>query len=196
MNTIHDFARGILLLRVLQQKIPAKSFLALFVSFIGVYFISSQGKPFNPGDSDLLGVILAAGSSIFWALYFIMNMRDSRQEGVKLLLNFSFATLYILILLLASGKLGSFSSKGIWTGVYIGIFEMGLTFFLWLKALNLAKSSDKIANLVFLAPFLSLIFITIILKEHIHYTTFVGLFLIIGSIVVQRAKGKEQEVRE
>ncbi len=66
---------------------------------------------------------------------------------------------------------------------------MGLTFFLWLKALNLAKSSDKIANLVFLAPFLSLIFITIILKEHIHYTTFIGLVIIIGSIIFQRSKG-------
>ena len=189
LNMIWPIVLVFLSVPLLKQKIPAKSFLALIVSFIGVYFISSQGKPLNPGDSDLLGVIFAAGSSIFWALYFIMNMRDSRQESVKLLLNFSFATLYILILLLASGKLGSFSSKGIWTGVYIGIFEMGLTFFLWLKALNLAKSSDKIANLVFLAPFLSLIFITIILKEHIHYTTFIGLVIIIGSIIFQRSKG-------
>ncbi|MDX2414258.1 MAG: hypothetical protein QNK33_03620, partial [Bacteroidales bacterium] len=60
------------------------------------------------------------------------------------------------------------------------------------KALNLAKSSDKIANLVFLAPFLSLIFITIILKEHIHYTTYLGLIIIIGSIVFQRQRTKDE----
>jgi len=191
LNMIWPIVLVFLSVPLLKQKIPARSFLALFVSLIGVYIISSQGQPFNPGKSDLVGVILAAGSSIFWALYFIMNMRDSRQESTKLLLNFSFATIYILIFLVAKGETMAFSTKGLFAGIYVGLFEMGITFFLWLKALKMAASSDRIANLVFFAPFLSLIFISIILEEHIHYTTFIGLVLIIGSIVFQRAGSKE-----
>lgn len=190
LNMIWPIVLVFLSVPFLKQKIPSKSFLALFISLIGVYFISSQGQPFNPGKSDLLGLILAAGSSIFWALYFIMNMRDPRQESAKLLLNFCFATIYIVIYLIARGETLTFSTKGILTGIYVGVFEMGITFFLWLKALSLAKSSDKIANLVFFAPFLSLIFISIILKEHIHYTTFIGLAIIIGSIVFQRQRSR------
>ena len=41
------------------------------------------------------------------------------------------------------------------------MFEMGITFFFWLKALQLAKTTDKVSNLVYLAPFLSLFLYTL-----------------------------------
>jgi hypothetical protein len=46
-----------------KQKIQKKSFIALFISFVGVYIISSQGKLFSHGNSNLTGVLLATGSS-------------------------------------------------------------------------------------------------------------------------------------
>lgn len=175
---------------ILKQKIPARSFAALFISFAGVYLVSSQGQPFNPGKSDWVGVILATGSSVFWALYFIINLKDKRDEANKLLLNFIISTFYIGIYLGLTGGFGPVSTRGLLAGIYTGIFEMGLTFYLWLKALRLAETSDKISNLVFLAPFLSLVFISIFLGEHIYFTTFAGLVLIVGGIIYQRA-GKE-----
>ena len=159
--------------------------MALFISFTGVYLISSQGKPFAPGESDPVGVVLATGSSILWALYFILNVRDKRKSEVKLFVNFFFATVYILVYLLLRGDLSGFTLKGIALGIYIGIFEMGLTFFLWLRALSLAERSDRISNLVFFAPFLSLLFISIFLGEKIHYTTLAGLIILIFSLLYQ-----------
>ncbi len=81
---------------LLKQKIERKSFFALFISFAGVYLISSQGHPFRVGRSDPAGVLLATGSSVFWALYFILNVRDKRDDAVKLFLNFLFGSLYLL----------------------------------------------------------------------------------------------------
>ncbi len=186
LNMIWPIVLVFLSVPMLKQKIPARSFLALFISFAGVYLVSSQGQPFNPGKSDWLGVLLAAGSSLFWALYFILNLKDKRDESNKLLLNFFISTIYIAIYLVFTGGFEAISTKGLLAGVYTGIFEMGLTFYLWLKALRLAESSDKISNLVFLAPFLSLVFISIFLGEHIYLTTFLGLLLIVGGIVYQR----------
>lgn len=185
LNMIWPIVLVFLSVPLLRQKIPGRSFLALFISFIGVYIISSQGKPFSPGESNLIGILLACGSSIFWALYFILNVRDKRKDEVKLLLNFFFASLYIIIFLLASGGFNNITMKGLSLGIYVGIFEMGLTFFLWLKALRLSSRSDLVSNLVFLAPFLSLVFISLILKEHIHYTTIIGLVIIVSSILYQ-----------
>ncbi len=54
-----------------------------------------------------------------------------------------------------------------------------------MKALELTTSNDKISNLVFLSPFFALIFINLILKESIFYTTIIGLFFIIIGIFVQ-----------
>jgi len=186
LNMIWPIVLVFLSVPMLKQRIPARSFLALFISFAGVYLVSSQGQPLHPGKSDLTGVVLAAGSSIFWAMYFILNLKDKRDESNKLLMNFLISTIYIALYLIATGGFGYISIKGLLAGVYTGIFEMGLTFYIWLKALKLAETSDKISNLVFLAPFISLIFISIFLGEHIYFTTFIGLVIIIAGIIYQK----------
>lgn len=185
LNMIWPIVLVFLSVPLLKQKIAPKSFIALFISFAGVYLISSQGEPLHPGKSDPLGIILAAGSSIFWALYFILSLKDSRSESVKLFLNFFMASIFISVYLLLTDGYEGFTLKGIGAAVYTGIFEMSIPFLLWLKALRFAKSIDKISNLVFLAPFLSLIFINSILGENIHYTTLIGLIIIILGIIYQ-----------
>jgi drug/metabolite transporter (DMT)-like permease len=176
---------------LLKQKIPAKSFVALFISFTGVYIISSQGHPFQPGKSDTTGVLLATGSSVFWALYFIFNLKDKRDEAVKLFTNFLFASVYLLITLALAGERSTVVSfKGAAASVYVGIFEMGITFYFWLRALQLASTSDKVSNLVYLAPFLSLVFVHFIIKEPVFYTTPAGLLLIISGIFIQNMRSK------
>jgi drug/metabolite transporter (DMT)-like permease len=82
------------------------------------------------------------------------------------------------------------SFKGAGASVYVGIFEMGITFFFWLKALQLAPTSDKVSNLVYFAPFLSLLFVHFILKETVYLTTPAGLLLIISGILVQNWRSK------
>jgi drug/metabolite transporter (DMT)-like permease len=189
LNMIWPIILVFLSVPVLKQKIPARSFVALFISFAGVYVISSQGSVLSPGKSNPVGVLLATGSSIFWAFYFIMNVKDRREESVKLFLNFFFGSVYLIITLFVTGKFDDgFSLKGIAASIYIGLFEMGITFLLWLKALQMAPSTDKVSNLVYLAPFLSLILVHFILGEHVFYTTMAGLLLIIFSILVQNRK--------
>ena len=186
LNMIWPIILVFLSVPVLKQKIPAKSFAALFISFAGVYIISSQGQPLHPGKSDTAGVLLATGSSVFWAMYFIFNMKDKRDESVKLFTNFLFASVYLLFAILIFGDpRPAISFKGAAASVYVGIFEMGITFFFWLKALRLAITSDKVSNLVYLAPFLSLVFVHFIIKEPVYYTTPAGLLLIIAGIIIQ-----------
>jgi drug/metabolite transporter (DMT)-like permease len=191
LNMIWPIILVFLSVPVLKQRIPAKSFVALFISFVGVYIISSQGHPLQPGKSDTTGVLLATGSSVFWALYFIFNMKDKRDESVKLFTNFMFASVYLLIafLIFRNPDYG-ISPKGIGASVYVGIFEMGITFYMWLRALQLAVTSDKISNLVYLAPFLSLVFVHFIIKEPVYYTTPAGLLLIISGIFIQNRRSK------
>lgn len=176
---------------LLGQKIKRKSFLALFISFVGVYVISSQGKLLQSGNANLTGVLLASCSSVFWAFYFILNVRDKRDEAVKLLLNFLFGTVYLIIAMIITGNWQSdIGLKGILSSVYIGVFEMGITFFFWLKALQMADTTDKVSNLVYLAPFFSLVFLHFIINEPVYYTTPIGLLLIIFGIFVQSYKTK------
>jgi drug/metabolite transporter (DMT)-like permease len=173
---------------LLRQKIAVRSFLALFISFAGVYLVSSQGKPFRFEIDEPLGIILAAGSSIIWSLYWILNVRDSRNEVQKLLLSFLFAAIYISILFPFITDFKNIDLTGTLIAVYAGLFEMGITFLLWLKALHLTATTDKISNLVYLAPFFSLILIHIFVGESIFWTTVAGLCLIVGGILVEKIR--------
>jgi drug/metabolite transporter (DMT)-like permease len=187
LNMIWPIILVFLSVPILGQKIKTRSFIALFISFAGVFIISSQGNLFGRSHSDMRGVLLATGSSVFWAFYFILNVRDKRDEAVKLFLNFIFGSVYLIIALLVTGNFdfGSFSLIGVSGSIYIGIFEMGLTFWLWLKALQMAETTDKVSNLVYIAPFISLIFVHFILHEPVYYTTPAGLLLIISGIWLQ-----------
>lgn len=190
LNMIWPIILVFLSIPLLGQKIKSKSFIALFISFAGVFIISSQGSLFGHGHSDIRGVLLATGSAIFWAFYFILNVKDQRDESVKLFLNFLFGSVYLIITMAVTDNwlTGGYAVSGVVAAVYTGIFEMGITFFFWLKALKLAASTDKVSNLVYLAPFLSLIFIHFILHEPVYYTTPVGLLFIITGIWVQNRK--------
>lgn len=189
LNMIWPIILVFLSVPILKQKIPSRSYIALLISFAGVFIISSQGSLFSTGRSDLTGVLLATGSSVFWAFYFIMNVKDRRDEGIKLFLNFLFGSAYLVVTLLILGiETYQITIKGAFASVYVGLFEMGITFFFWLRALQTAPSTDRISNLVYLAPFLSLIFVHLILKEPVFYTTPAGLLLIITGILIQNRK--------
>ena len=171
---------------LLKQKITLKSIVAVFVSFAGVFVISTQGKIFGFRFSSPAGVLLALGSTVIWALFWIYNLRDRRDETAKLFVSFAFGTVFVFITFLFFGRLEVPNFKGVIGGVYVGLFEMGITFMVWLKALRLSRTTAHVANLIYLTPFFSLVVIYFVVGEEILVSTVVGLFLIVGGIILQK----------
>ena len=176
---------------LLGQKLRLMSIVAILISFSGVFLISSEGNLQDINPSSTLGIILAVGSSVIWALFWIFNVKDTRNEVIKLFMNFLFGLLFISIAMIIFTEARIINLKGLLSAAYLGLFEMGITFVLWLKAMQFTESNDKISNLVYLSPFVSLIFIHFILGENIFYTTIAGLILIISGIVIQQYSGKK-----
>ncbi len=185
LNYIWPITLVLLSIPLLKQKIKWVSIIAIFISFFGIIIISTEGKLTSLEFREPLGVFLAVISSIFWALYWIYNIKDKRDEVVKLLFNFLFGTIYIFIVVIFYSDF-HLSMKGLVGAIYIGLFEMGLTFFLWLKALKLSGNTARVSNLVYLSPFISLIIIRNVVGEKILVATVIGLAFIIGGIVIQR----------
>ncbi len=171
---------------ILKQKINYKSIVALFISFFGIVIISTQGHIFKMEFSSPQGVFLALISAVFWALYWIMNMKDERDEVSKLFLNFCFGLVYVFLVVIIWEKIKLPSIEGIAGSIYIGLFEMGITYILWLKALSLSSNTAKVSNLVYLSPFIALLIIRLTVKENILLSTFIGLVFIIGGIILQK----------
>ncbi len=170
----------------LGQKLQLESLATLLMGFIGVYLIASQGQPWPMKPAQPLGVILAVGSSVIWASYWIINTKSVLDISLNLFLNFSTGWLLTVPLLFLIPTPVNIPFIGWAAAIYSGIFEMGITFIVWLMALKLADRSDTISNFVFLSPFMSLFFIHLILHEQIFLTTLLGLGLIIGAIFIDK----------
>ena len=188
LNMIWPIVLVFLSVPFLKSKVSLRSYAALLISFAGVYFIATAGKPFEFNISSPIGVVLCLSSSLVWSFFWIFNMRSKMDEVLKLLLNFFFAIMYLFLIISIFSDFKTPSVEGILSGIYIGAFEMGFGFYFWLKALQLSESPDKITNLVYLAPFLSLIFIHFIVGETIYITTIAGLFLIVSGIIFQKLR--------
>ncbi|MCB2204062.1 DMT family transporter [bacterium] len=171
---------------LLRQPLRARSVVALLVSFSGVAVISLRGNMQNLHISNVEGVSLAVGSSLIWSLYWIFTMKSKTDALLKLAVNFLFGSLYVTVLAVATGAVWDLSTGGVLGSVYVGLFEMGVTFMLWMRALEMSSSTARIGNLVFLSPFLSLIIIHFVVGEEIYSSTPVGLLLIVSGIVLQK----------
>lgn len=180
----------------LKQKLKWFDVIALIISFIGVATISLQGDmTFSSDKRSMLGILLATGSAIIWASFWIFNVKDKREEIEKIFLNFVFGALFVSIWLLFTNGFPSFSSSW-YPAIYVGLTEMAIAFVCWLFAMKYSHNNSRIGNMVFLSPFLGLFFIHLILKEQIYSSTFIGLSLIIGGILFQQiiaAYGKKGE---
>lgn len=176
----------ILSIPLLKQRIGFRSVTAVIISYFGVVIIATRGDIAGLRIFNATGIFLALGSAIIWALFWIFNIKDQRDEVVKLFLNFLIGFVFILGYLLIFDHIAVPSPVGMLGAGYIGLFEMGITFVLWLKALRLSRTTAQITNLIYLTPFLALIFINIIVGERILISTTIGLAFIVSGIILQR----------
>ena len=173
---------------VLGHRLGWRNAIAGLICYSGVVVISTGGQFTGLHGVSGLGVALALFSTLIWAAYWLGNARSDLDPVAGLFLSFLFALPCVLAVTVIFSDL-NFDGRG-WLGAaYVGAVEMGFTFAAWLTAMRLTTSTARIANLIFLSPFLSLILIHFVLGEHVAAATFVGLVLIVAGLWVQ-GRGK------
>ena len=190
LNMVWPIVLVLLAVPILRQKISWLSLGAMLLSFSGVVLVSMMGGTGSENPQNRLGISLALSTSVVWALYFLYNTRDKQDPVSRLFLNFAFASLFLLLAGLFRDQSFPNSVEGWYAALYVGVFEMGITFVLWLMAIRLAPKSDRISNLVYMAPFLNLLFASQVLGEKIYLTTVGGIILLVAGIVIQNITGK------
>jgi drug/metabolite transporter (DMT)-like permease len=175
----------------LKQKATFLNYAGILISFGGAVLITLGGRSVLPGETNIYGVLLAFLSAFVWAIFWTLNLKDERPESVKLFFDFLFGTVYISAVFFFTRSFVHINPKGILPAVYVGIFEMGITYFLFIKAIKISNSSAKISNFAYLSPFLSLIFISAVLRERILFSTIIGLSLIIFGIIIGNSAKSE-----
>ena len=171
---------------LLGHKVTARDSVAIALCYGGVIVIVF-GTQLLTGTVHWQGVILALLSTLIWAAYWLLNVRDTRSSLVKLFQSFTLALPVLWLLTWVFDSFEPLYSLTSWFYIgYIGIFEMGLAFIFWQMALAKASRVSKISTLIFLSPVISLFIIDWFLGETILWTTPVALSMIIGGILYQQ----------
>ncbi|MGI2191407.1 DMT family transporter [Shewanella baltica] len=171
---------------LLKQHLRKSDIAAALIAYTGVFIIATGGDISGFSFDSPLGIGLALTSTLLWCLYWIVNTKDQGDPVVSLLLSFLIGLPFIAVTLVLTDTLPSFSLKAIFAGVYVGLFEMGITFVLWLMALKTATRTANISTMVFLSPVMSIGFITWILQETIAMATYLGLAFILSGMMLQQ----------
>jgi len=191
LNYTWAITLSILAVPFLGQKLTKKDAVAIFLAYSGALVIATKGDFLALNFTNPFGVFLALLSTLLWAMYWILNAKNSGDAIVSLLLGFLLALPAIII---ATPILSDFNMPD-WQGwvgaIYIGLFEMGFAFVAWLTALRYAENTAKISNLIFISPFVSLVLLSVIIDEPIFPATIVGLVFIVTGLLIQQIKKAE-----
>jgi drug/metabolite transporter (DMT)-like permease len=174
---------------LLRQRLSSGALLAACISYVGIVVIATRGAPLSLDFAQPLGVGLALLSTLLWSLYWVINTRLSLDPEVNLFLNFSGALPLLLALLWLSDTPFPTVWQGWAGGLYVGLFEMGIAFVLWMGAMKATTSTLRISSLIFLSPPLSLLLIWVIAGEPVQAYTLFGLALILIGLWLQRRAG-------
>jgi|WetSurMetagenome_2_1015567.scaffolds.fasta_scaffold01298_11 drug/metabolite transporter (DMT)-like permease len=175
---------------LLGRRLRLRNAAGMAVSFGGVAVLAFAGNPAGGSGPAVGGILLALLSTVLWALYWLLNMRDRCEPVARLFWNFAWGVAYLLAWGIATGEAGlpadlsSAAAGCAWTG----LFEMGLTYVIWMKALSLAESPAEVGGLVYLTPFASLAWIALLTGEGIGIATLAGLALVLSGLRLGRGE--------
>jgi len=174
---------AVLAVPVLGQRLSRRTFAGILISYLGVVILVIT-TPGEAGQIDALGIALALVSTLLWAGYWLLNARSRAQPASIMFWSFSMALPLIAAICWYGPGLPNMNATALGYAIWIGAIEMGITFLLWQRALQRARSSAKIAQLIFIAPFLSLLLIHLLLDEAISLWALPALVIIVSGLVV------------
>lgn len=171
---------------LLRHKITRRDAGAAAICYVGAVVVCTGGGALPQEAIDRVGIGLALGSTVLWSLYWIAKTRDPLDPVASLFLSFLFSLPFVAAIAWIYSDPLRTDLQGVLGAVYVGLFEMGITYVFWLLALRYAESASRVSTLIFLTPFVSLIFLHFVADEPIAPATFIGLALIAAGLLGQR----------
>lgn len=189
LNYTWAIVLALLAVPLLGQRLAGRALLGIAVSYGGALLLIVGATASPLGKPDPWGLVLIFASTLLWALYWIMNTRTRSDPLTLLAASFAIAAILLSAVLSLLSAWPPLTRETVGYAVWIGALEMGLTFLLWQRALRLTAQVGRIGQLIFLAPFLSLVPIALVLGETIQPSSLLGLTIIVLGLLVTGQPG-------
>jgi drug/metabolite transporter (DMT)-like permease len=184
LNYVWPLFAMLLAVPLLKERLRLSALGAALLAFVGVVIVVTQGDPFAHPPSSMLGIGLMIVSGVSYALYSLIGKRMTIDPVVAVFLHCLYAAPMFLVAAHFLGARADITLFGWLTLLYLGPVTIGLAYLLWLTALR-SLETRVAGTLIYLAPFVSLVFIALLVGEPIHPASWAGLILIIAGAAWQ-----------
>ncbi len=174
---------------ILKEKLTAKKLIAIFISFFGVIVV--VGGDINDLNGRMLfGVLCCILGAVSYGIFTALNQKMNYNKSMTLMVSYFATFIFTTLVNLINGDIFVPATNQIFGFVWNGIFTVAIANTFWIMALENGKT-EKVSNLAYITPFLSLVWTYLFLNEAIKLNSLVGLIIIILGILIQ-LKEKEK----
>lgn len=172
---------------ILKEQFSAKKLAAIILSFIGVYVVATKGDVLAFSFSNLTGDLLALSAAVCYGLFSVLGKKQKYDVYLSMFFYYISGFVLIAITVLIFSSIPALSLYEFLGLLWLGAFTSGVSYVFWFMALKHGDTA-KMSNFIFLTPFVSLVYIYLLLGETILISSIVGLLLIVAGIVIQSYK--------
>jgi len=194
----------LLSLVIFKEKLSKNKVIGFTIASFGAFLLITGGNigVLQPNSPNFLGYILALLAPLMWSFYTIaikkVKQFDSSRTDFQNLKNISiFGVIEFFILIIIAGQLNIFLNNLLniivfLCALYLGLGAFVIGYYIWSYSLKKLRSSS-VASFLYLQPF-----ITLILSITFQRNDVIGLWNIIGGLIVMVAlviiNYKKQEI--
>ena len=187
LNYTWAITPAILSVPILKESLTIRTAIGIGVSYLGVTVLLYSSNSQASENITPLGIFLAILSTLFWASYWLISKKSHSDPLSMMFVAFSTALPFSLGVCLQGPGLPELNTPHLLSGLWVGLIEMGLTYLLWQRAISRSANTARIGQLIFLSPFISLVFIYFFLDEKISFTVILSLSIIVlGTWITQK----------
>jgi drug/metabolite transporter (DMT)-like permease len=165
---------------IFREKSGWWAIVCVLLGFGGVCLLVISGG--SLGDVRLsTGVAVALGTAFSFALFCVLIKHASFSITAGMFLFNLFGLLFLLALLPFYPMQWNPGPKTMALLAYLGVFPTAVAFILWNRALRMIPTGRS-SNCALMVPILSLVCITLVLKEQINAMQAIGMGIVLGSV--------------
>jgi len=172
---------------ILKERPTIRKLSGILISFMGVIVVITGGNPLSIQLSSLEGTLMAMAGAALYGLFSVLSKKHNYDKLTSMMFYCLFAFIYAFASALIFSSVPAVSLSQLAVMSWVGAFVNGLGISLWLLALKYGDTA-KIANIIYITPFMALVYIYFLVGEEILASSVIGLAGIIAGNLIQQTR--------
>jgi drug/metabolite transporter (DMT)-like permease len=168
----------------LKETITKEKIISILLGAAGVFIVASKGHLSIFSVEHLRGDLFALAGAVSYGIFSVLGKKYNYDKITSMMFYYIFTFIFISISIGIFSEIPMVTIKEILGLTWIGVFSGGLGSLFWFLALQRGDTAEM-STIIFLTPFMSLVFIWAFVGESILPSSVVGLLLIICGVMVK-----------